>query len=139
MSNAVSITNRRLGGLCVALFVASSLFPVIAGLLNASDPPLILGIADIGFAAMLIGAAIVVDVRTRSVVDERHRAAAYSLTRKAAAGAPLLLVLFLLGRPRIDWNVLVPGLAWRGWLWVYALPGLIAALSAEPVASVQID
>jgi hypothetical protein len=139
MSNAVSTRTRRLGRLCVGLFVASSLFPVIAGLLNLPEPPLILGIADILVATMLVGVAIVVDVRTRSVVDERHCAAAYGLTRKAAAGALLLLVLFLLGRPRIDWNVLLPGFAWRGWLWVYALPGLLAAVDAGRVAQVRID
>jgi cytochrome bd-type quinol oxidase subunit 2 len=139
MSNAVSTRSRQLGCLCVGLFVASSPFPVIAGVLNLADPPLILGIADIVVATMLVGVAMVVDVRTRSVVEERHRAAAYDLTRQAATGALLLLVLFLLGRPRIDWNVLLPGLAWRSWLWVYALPALVAALSAAPVAQVQID
>ena len=124
----------------MGLFVASSLFPVVAAaVLNLPHPPLILRIADIAVATMLVGVAMVVDVRPRSVVDERHGAVAYDLTPKAAAGALLLLVLFLLGRPRIDWNVLLPGLAWRGWLWVYALPALVPALSAAPVAQVQID
>ena len=62
MSDAVRTRSRRLGRLCVGLFVASSLFPVVAGVLNLPDPPLILGIADIAVATMLVAVATVVDV-----------------------------------------------------------------------------
>ena len=110
----------------MTLFAGSSLFPAVAGVLNLADPPLILGVADIVVAAMLVTAAILVDGRTRAFVDNRHRAAAYGVSRKAAAGVLVLLALFLLGRPRIRWDVLVTGLAWRGWLLLYVLPGLLA-------------
>ena len=125
MGDAVG-RDRRLGQVCVTLFAGSSLFPAVAGVLNLADPPLILGVADIVVAAMLVTAAILVDGRTRAFVDDRHRAAAYGVSRKATAGVLVLLALFLLGRPRIRWDVLVTGLAWRGWLLLYVLPGLLA-------------
>ena len=99
MGDAVG-RDRRLGQVCVTLFAGSSLFPAVAGVLNLADPPLILGVADIVVAAMLVTTSILVDGRTRA--------------------------LFFLGRPRIRWDVLVAGLAWRGWLLLYVLPGLLA-------------
>jgi hypothetical protein len=38
------------------------------------------------------------------------------LARAAIGGVPLLLVLFFIARQRVDWTVLVVGLAWRTWV-----------------------
>ncbi len=125
MGDAVS-RDRRLGLVCVALFAVSALFPLVAGVLDLADPSRVLGLADVVVAALLATAALVVDWRTRAFVDDRHRAAAYGISRQAAMGVLLLLAIFLLGRPRIRWDVVVTGLAWRGWLLIYVLPGLVA-------------
>jgi hypothetical protein len=40
---------------------------------------------------------------------------------------PMLLVVFFLAGDRINWQVLIIGVACRGWLLLYTLPCLIAA------------
>ena len=39
---------------------------------------------------------------------------------------PVLLIGFFIAGDRIDWQVLIVGLAWRGWLLLYTLPYLIS-------------
>ena len=41
---------------------------------------------------------------------------------------PALLIVFFIAGDRIEWRVLVIGLAWRGWLLLYTLPYLISAV-----------
>jgi hypothetical protein len=43
-----------------------------------------------------------------------------------------LLAVFFLAGHRINWNILLPGLAWRGWLFVYALPAWTLAWRTRP-------
>jgi hypothetical protein len=49
-----------------------------------------------------------------------------------SAAFPVAAGLLLLGS-RLDWTVLVVGLAWRAWLLRYTLPFLAAALD-DPVS-----
>ena len=78
--------------------------------------------------------AMAVASATRRAVTDRDRLVALRVTHGVMSVVPLLLVVFFVAGSRIDWRVLVIGLAWRGWLLVYTLPFLAAAL-AEPVAS----
>lgn len=39
---------------------------------------------------------------------------------------PIRLIGFFIAGDRIDWQVLIVGLAWRGWLLLYTLPSLIS-------------
>jgi hypothetical protein len=39
----------------------------------------------------------------------------------------ILLVLFFVAGDRISWNILLPGLAWRAWLFVMVVPSWVAA------------
>ncbi len=46
---------------------------------------------------------------------------------QGAATLPLvLLVVFFLASDAVRWHVLLPGLAWRAWLFVVALPSWLA-------------
>jgi len=40
----------------------------------------------------------------------------------------LLLVIFFLAGPDVRWDILLVGLAWRGWLLMYSLPAMLAML-----------
>jgi len=127
----MSARDRRLGRVCAVLFGVSTLFPFVAGFWGSTDPPRLLGIVDVTVAAMLVVAALLVDRRT-GTIGERQRAHAYDLSQRWSVGVLALLAVFLVGRPRIRWDVLVAGLAWRGWLLIYVLPELLAALQHTP-------
>jgi len=119
---------RALGRTCVALFVLSTAFPVAAGVLALSRPPRWMGIADVAVAALLFVAAAAVWTRGRSAVTDRHRLVALRASQGVIAVIPPLLAIYFVAGPRIDWTVLVIGLAWRGWLLLYTLPFLAAVL-----------
>ena len=122
------MSTRSLGRACVALFVISTLFPVAASLRFGQPPLRWLGIADVACAALLVVVATVVASRTRRSVDDRDRLAAHRLAQMVIGIIPVLLALFFVAGQRIDWTVLVIGLAWRAWLLLYSLPFIISAV-----------
>ena len=121
---------RALGRICVALFALSTAFPVAAGVLNLSRPSRWMGIADVVVATLLFCSTAAVWMRGRSVVSDGHRLVAFRATLIVIAVIPALLAAYFVAGPRIDWAVLVIGLAWRAWLLLYSLPFLAAALAA---------
>lgn len=121
---------RTLARACVLLFALSACFPLAAGLLNVAEPPRWLGVADVAVAALLILVAATVTVRVRSAVADRHRLVAFRATQNTIVLIPALLALNFIVGSRINWTVMVIGLAWRGWLFLYSLPFLAAALPA---------
>jgi hypothetical protein len=52
--------------------------------------------------------------------------AAFRAYRNLANVLLLLLVLFFVVGDAVQWGILLPGLAWRGWLLVLVLPSWIA-------------
>lgn len=122
------MSRRALGCTCVALFVVSTAFPLIAGILNQSRPPLWLGVADVVVAAILFCAVAVLVGRGRGAITDRHRLAALRATQGVIGVIPALLVAYFVAGDRVNWTVLVIGLAWRGWLLLYSLPSLAEAL-----------
>ena len=120
--------NRTLAVACLALFVLSTAFPVVAGVLNLSRPPRALGIADVSVAALLFLTAATLAARSRGVVEDRHRLAALRATQVVAGVIPFLLAAYFVMGSRVGWPVLVVGLAWRSWLLFYVLPALAAGL-----------
>jgi hypothetical protein len=118
---------RSWGRACAALFALSTLFPVAASLRVGQPPLRWLGIADVSVAALLVVLVMVVYARTRAAVRDRHRLAAHRVGQTVLGVVPVLLALFLVAGQRVDWTVLVIGLAWRGWLLLYSLPFIVAA------------
>jgi hypothetical protein len=123
--------NARLARACIALFALSTAFPIAAGLIDESRRPGWLGEADVVVAAITFLSAAVVATRGRVLVTDRHRVAAYHTSQVVFATVPLLLAVFFIVGERVDWDVLVIGLAWRGWLLLYTLPFLVALLEVE--------
>jgi hypothetical protein len=109
----------------VGLFAASSGFPLAASVV----PPLAVtrwvGVLDVtlAFLVVLVGIRIVLAAAAPSAEDNRRAIATY----RAIASVPLvLLVVFFVAGTHVRWDVLLPGLAWRGWLLMYSLPAVFA-------------
>jgi hypothetical protein len=127
---ALGMSLRALGRFCVALFALSTVFPLAAGVLNLSRASRWMGIADVVVATLLFCSTAAVWMRGRSAVSDGHRLVAFRDTQRVIAVIPALLAAYFLAGSRIDWAVLVIGLAWRGWLLLYTLPFLAAPLAA---------
>ena len=114
-----------------ALFAVSVVFPIVGGLFVASPPPRWLGIADVGIAAALVGSTAVVVARVRRSVTEHDRLRAFRISQIVVGVVPVLIALYFVAGSRVNWTVLVIGLAWRAWLFLYSAPYLVAAFRAH--------
>ena len=126
-----TFSNRRLPQLCASLFALSTMFPIAASV-YPPDPPRWLGGADVGVAALLLTAAIALAMRIQAEVIDDDRVKAFRASQVVISAIPVLLVLFFIFGAHIKWDVLVIGLAWRGWLLIYSLPYLISAQRTGP-------
>lgn len=122
----MTIAPRSLVGLAAAAWVVSTAFPVVASLLRAVEPPRALGVADVAMAAVTVALGFAVAAKKPGAVDARTSEAAARVYRAAAHACLILPVAFFLAGDRIRWNVLLPGLAWRAWLFAWVLPSAIA-------------
>lgn len=127
----ITFSNRRLAQLCASLFALSTMFPIAASA-YPPDAPRWWGGADVGVAALLVTAAIALAMRIQSEVIDDDRVKAFRASQVVMSAIPVLLLLFFISGTRITWDVLVIGLAWRGWLLIYSLPCLIAAQRTVP-------
>lgn len=124
-----SAKGRELAVTTAIAFVVSLVFPTAAGLAqNMSALPAWWGIADVVFAFILAALAITVAARfDRRKTPEIERAS-YRVYRIVVNLILVLLVVFLIGGDRIRWTIFLPGIAWRGWLLLYAYPAWLTAL-----------
>jgi hypothetical protein len=123
----MAAAGRPLAVLTGGLFGASLTFPVAAALRPPAAPGGLLGATDVALAAGLFVAAVFLERRARAAVGPPERAGAYRLYRGLSYGFLGLLAVFLLAGDRVAWSILLPGLAWRAWLFVYVLPAWLAA------------
>jgi hypothetical protein len=59
-------------------------------------------------------------------VSSDDRLIAFRVSQALFSVIPVLLIVFFIAGDRIDWQVLIVGLGWRGWLLLYTLPYLIS-------------
>jgi hypothetical protein len=113
------------------MFGVSTAFPIVAGVLREDQLASWLGPVDVvlAFATVCVGALI--GTRARRAYDSSVLATSCGIYRALANLLLVLLVLFFLAGDRIRWHVLLPGLAWRGWLLAFVLPAAIAAWKAD--------
>ena len=121
-------STRILAGLCIVLFGASTAFPIAAGVLNTDTCPTWLGVADVVVGGLLFAASAGIASRRREKVTTDDRVRAFHVSQMIFGIIPVLLIVFFVAGDRIEWRVLVIGLAWRGWLLLYTLPYLISAV-----------
>ncbi|MDP9322267.1 MAG: hypothetical protein M3P13_01425 [Acidobacteriota bacterium] len=132
MKRLTSEPTRSLGRLCFLLFAVSTAFLVVAGVRNTETPSRWLGLADVGVAALLVTVAFTVASRARSKVSDTDRLIAFRVSQALLSVIPVLLIAFFIAGDRINWQVLIVGLAWRGWLLLSTLPYLISVTTDTP-------
>jgi len=108
------------------LFPFSTAFPVIAAILRADPPPRWFGIADVAIAFALVAVGMWIATRRPGPFSADVNRAALRILQGAATLPLVLLVVFFLAGDAVRWHVLLPGLAWRAWLFVVALPSWLA-------------
>lgn len=120
-----------LGRVSLALLVVSVVFPIVGGFFVTTSPPRWLGIADVVVASAFFASTALVIARAQRELSDADRVSALRVNQAVAGIIPLLLVAYFTLGNRINWTVLIIGLAWRAWLLHYAMPSLIAALHSE--------
>jgi len=122
---------RRTASLAAVVFGVSTLFPIAASIWPAGALPTWVGILDVVLAFAVVGLAIRVVALGEKHVGERAIRASNRIYRGLASVPLGLLVLFFVFGDRINWKVLLPGLAWRAWLLMYTLPAAVAAYASD--------
>lgn len=116
---------------CLWLLGCSTLFPIVASVMDASALPAWVGVTDVVLAATVVAFALRLAVVTAAPSTLTEWRDSMRVARSAVAPIPLLLALFFLAGARVRWPVLVIGLAWRAWLLVFLAPQLAVALQAR--------
>ena len=116
---------------CLGLFAVSTAFPITASFLGFDRAPRWLGVADVIVAAALCATAMLLGMRARRGVADRHRLAAFHISQGVLSVIPVLLVAYFVLGNSLNWTVLVIGLAWRAWLLFYTLPFFAAVLQTR--------
>ena len=123
---------RELAITTAIAFFVSLIFPIAAGIAqDTASLPGWWGIADVVFAAILAALAITVAARFERRKTPEIERTTYRVYRIVVNLILALLVVFLIAGDRIRWTIFLPGIAWRGWLFLYALPAWLAALRSN--------
>ena len=126
-----ALAGRPFALVTAALFAASWVFPIVAGLSkDTASFPRWWGVVDVALAFVLaVLAFTVVGVWDKKVggkaVDQSYRAYRVLLHGPMA----LSIVFFALG-DRVTWINCLTGFAWRAWLLLYVLPSWFAAFDS---------
>lgn len=127
-SDGRGLWGRPLALASAVLFLASSLFPLIAGFSkNTASFPKSWGMLDVGLAFVLVILAFAIIVSNRKV-SKQAADASYRTYRVLNHGILIMCVVFFLFGDRIVWINCLTGFAWRAWLLLYALPAWFNAL-----------
>ena len=112
-----------------ALFIVSTTFPVVASLVQGSVSRRT-GIADVVIAAVLVGHGFLIAAKGLGSNDAFVLEVSVRVLRGAANLFLALIVVFFVAGEHVTWGILLPGLAWRAWLFVWVLPGAIGLWSS---------
>ena len=113
------------------LFLVSSAFPVAASILPVDRHPRWLGVADVAIAAALVVLGLMLVAKQPGPFPAGVIASSFRAYRALATAFLILLTLFFVFGDAIRWSILLPGLGWRGWLLVLALPSWLAMEHTE--------
>jgi hypothetical protein len=125
------LTSRRLAMGWIGLFAISTAFPVIASLWSESSRPALLGPADVVVAAATVLLGFSILTKAQHAIGEADLARSYRIIRAGGSALLVLVAVFLVAPSAVDWVVLTVGLAWRAWLLLTVLPGVVAHLRAR--------
>lgn len=119
---------RRLAIATAITLLISSIFPLVAGFANPATVPKWFGLADVVIAFLFAALAITMSVLVGSNYRPEVETLAWRSYRVLIHGILVLLVVFLIAGHRVNWSVLLIGLAWRAWLLLYVLPAWLTAM-----------
>ena len=119
-------SDRKLVVGAAVLFAVSTMFPIVAAVVQPDPSPLWAGMADVALAILTCACGFTIATRAGERFDDRVVRSAFRIYRTGATALLLLIAVFLVVGDRIGWRILLPGLAWRAWLLAWVLP---AALS----------
>ncbi len=85
------------------------------------------GYWDVLVAAGLFAVTFWIEFNIRKRIHPDAILVSYRVYRGGASLLLVLLSIFLVIGDRVEWNILLSGLAWRTWLLVYALPAGVTA------------
>ena len=106
--------------------LAASVGLVFWASLSTGLVPLWARILDVGLAFGIVITAGVLQARARGAPDAQQvRALRAAHLVNSTAPSVVLIAAWLL-RERLDWNLLLPGLAWRLFILLYAMPSALA-------------
>ncbi|MGQ0601938.1 MAG: hypothetical protein ACT4QE_09615 [Anaerolineales bacterium] len=106
----------------MVLFGLSTLFPIVASLRDATQFPVWVGVVDVTLAFVLVGWLILAGALTQGKHDDTAERLSFCVALGAAQLLLVLLAIFFAAGDQVKWDVLLPGLAWRAWLLITALP-----------------
>ena len=110
---------------CGGVFVISTGFPAVASVLP-SPASRWLGIADVAVAAVLVCLGFLIAAKGSAKADPHALERSLRVLRGGANLFLALIVVFFLAGEHVKWDILLLGLAWRAWLFVWVLPGAMA-------------
>ncbi len=122
--------DRGLAVAGVAALAVSTTFPVVAAVGSAESLPAWVGAVDVGLAFGVIALALGIEARSRRGTGGAGGRAAVRVYRAFAAVPLGLLVVFFVAEG-VRWEVLLPGLAWRSAVLLYATPAACALLGGN--------
>ena len=85
-----------------------------------------MGVADGVIAFLVVAFGLTLVSRGPHEFDEATVRAAFRVYRNAASVLLVLIIVFFTAGRRINWMVLLIGLAWRCWLAAWVLPSALA-------------
>lgn len=129
-----SARGRELAVTTAIAFAVSLVFPTAAGIVqDIGELPRWWPIADVVFAFILAALAITVAARFEKRKTPEIERTTYHVYRIVINLILVLLVIFLIGGDRIRWTIFLPGIAWRGWLFLYAYPAWLTAVRSTSI------
>jgi hypothetical protein len=127
-------TDRRLVLLTAALFGVSTMFPIVAAVVQPDPSPLWAGITDVALAILICVCGFTIATRAAERFDDRVVRSAFRIYRTGATALLVLICVFFVVGDRIGWHILLPGLAWRAWLLAWVLPAGLSLWKGSPRA-----
>lgn len=99
---------------------------------DTSSFPTWWGVLDVALAFAVAAFAFIIFGMAGRDVDKRVESEAYHAYRFLIHGIFVLLLVFFWFGDRVAWINGLPGLAWRAWIMLYALPAWFAVLRGVP-------
>jgi hypothetical protein len=125
----IPIMLQKLSITFIILFTISTLFPIIASIINKEGAVMNAGYYDVGIALLCFVIFVLLAMRIKqtnaNIATRSQKIIQYIAT------APLILICLYFIKVDINWQILLIGLGWRFWLLVMAVPYLVEGLGGD--------